>query len=176
MGWNWNTGGLWRISSYYDFFRFPWLRYRADAPTFGQDAMLQADYAPSSTTKMYIQARYKEKEENVTEPIVNSIASVKTTSAKMVFSHQFVEGFGIGNHLEVKNYRKEDATSKGFFLRRIYTLPSTPSNVIRCESPCVTRFSIRKTITRASIPLKTTCCMRSASLPSTTRVRDYICC
>jgi len=55
LGWNWNTGGRWRFSSYYDIFRFPWLRYRANAPTFGQDAMLQADYTPSRTTKMYIQ-------------------------------------------------------------------------------------------------------------------------
>ena len=126
VGWNWNTGGLWRFSSYYDIFRFPWLRYRADAPTFGQDAMLQADYAPSRNTKMYIQARYKEKEENASETIVSAVTPVKTASAKMVFSHQILEGFGIGNHLEVKNYRKESTTSKGFFLAQdIYATINT---------------------------------------------------
>jgi len=126
VGWNWNTRGQWRFSSYYDVFRFPWLRYRADAPTFGQDAMLQADYTPSRNTKMYLQTRYKEKEENVAETVMNIITSVKTASAKMVFSHQFMDGFGIGNHLEVKTYRKEDATSKGFFLAQdIYATVNT---------------------------------------------------
>jgi len=115
-GLNWNPGGQWRFSSYYDIFRFPWLRYRADAPTFGQDAMLQADYTPSRNTKMYIQARYREKDENAAETVVSAVTLVKTTSAKMVFSHQIVEGCGIGNHVEVKNYRKDDATSKGYFL------------------------------------------------------------
>ena len=115
-GWNWNIGGLWRFSSFYDVFRFPWLRYRADAPSFGQDAMFQADYTPSRNTKMYLQTRYREKEENAAETIVSAVTQVKTTSLKMVFSHQIVKGFGIGNHLEVKNYRKESNNSKGYFL------------------------------------------------------------
>ncbi len=116
VGWNWNPGGKWRFSSYWDMFRFPWLRYRADAPSFGQDALLQADYMPSRNTKIYIQARYKEKEENATETSVSALASVKTASAKMVLSHQIVEGCGIGNHLEVKNYRKEANSSNGYFI------------------------------------------------------------
>jgi hypothetical protein len=116
MGWNWNPGGLWRFSSYYDIFHFPWLRYRADAPTFGQDALFQADYSPLRNTKIYIQARYKDKEENASGTVVSTVTPVKTASVKMVFSHQIMEGFRIGNHLEVKNYRKENVTSKGYFL------------------------------------------------------------
>ena len=126
VGWNLNTGGQWRFSSYYDIFRFPWLRYRAYAPTFGQDAMLQADYAPSSNTKMYIQARYKEKEENAAETAVSAVTPVKTTSAKMVLSHRIREGFGIGNHLEVKNYSKENIMSNGYYLAQdIYVTVNT---------------------------------------------------
>lgn len=116
LGWNWTPGGRWRFSSYCDVFRFPWLRYRADAPTFGRDALLQADYTPSRNTKMYLQARCKEREENATEPIVGDVTGVRTASAKMVFSHQIVEGCGIGNHLEVKNYRKESVSSNGYFI------------------------------------------------------------
>ena len=126
MGWNWNPGGQWRFSSFYDIFRFPWLRYRADAPAYGQDAMLQADFSPSRNTKMYIQARYKEKEENAAEMVVSAVTPVKTASLKMVFSHQIVEGCGIGNHLEVKNYRKENAVSKGYFLAQdVYATVNT---------------------------------------------------
>ncbi len=125
-GLNWNPGGKWRFSSYWDMFRFPWLRYRADAPTFGQDAMLQADFMPSRNTKIYIQARYKEKEENAAETVVSAVTSVQTASAKLVFSHQIIEGCGIGNHLEVKNYRKEGATSKGYFLAQdVYATVNT---------------------------------------------------
>jgi len=125
-GLNWNPGGQWRFSAFYDIFRFPWLRYRADAPTFGKDVMLQADYMPSRQTKLYIQARYKEKEENAAETVVSAVTPVKTTSAKMVFSHQIVEGCGIGNHVEVKNYRKDNAASKGYFLAQdVYATVNT---------------------------------------------------
>jgi hypothetical protein len=126
MGLNWSPGGRWRFSSYWDMFRFPWLRYRADAPTFGQDAMLQADFMPSHNTKMYIQTRYKEKEENAAETVVSAVTPVKTASVKLVFSHQVTDGCGIGNHLEVKNYRKEGATSNGYFLAQdIYATVNT---------------------------------------------------
>jgi len=116
VGWNWNTGGRWRFTSYYDYFRFPWLRYRADAPTFGQETMLQANYTPTRNSQMYIQVRYKEKEENATETVVSAVTPVKTTSAKMVLSHKIQDGFGIGNHLEVKKYSKESVKSNGYFL------------------------------------------------------------
>ena len=117
MGLNWNTGGLWRFSGYYDIFRFPWLRHRAYAPTSGQDAMIRADYAPTRNTNMYIQARYREREENANaENIVRAVTNVKTNSIKIVFSHQIIEGFGTGNHVEFKNYSKENAKSKGYFI------------------------------------------------------------
>ena len=128
-GWSWNPGGRWRFSSYWDIFHFPWLRYGADAPAFGQDAMLQVDFLPSRNTKLYVQARYKEKEENAaktSETLVNHITPVKTASAKMIFSHQIVEGCGIGNHLEIKNYRKENVASKGYFLAQdVYATVNT---------------------------------------------------
>jgi hypothetical protein len=125
-GMNWNPGGRWRFSSYWDMFRFPWLRSRAGAPTFGQDAMLQADFTPSLNTEMYIQTRYREKEENAAAAAVSAVTSVKTASAKLVFSHRVTDGCGLGNHLEVKNYRKEGAPSNGYFLAQdVYATVTT---------------------------------------------------
>lgn len=122
MGWNWNPGGQWRFSSYWDIFRFPWLRYRADAPSSGQDILLQADYMPSRVTRMYIQARYKEKEENKSNQVISAISPVKTASAKAVFSHQVTEGSGIGNHLEIKNCRQNSSSDNGYFIAQdVYT-------------------------------------------------------
>jgi len=44
----------------------------------------------------------------------------------MVFSHQIVEGCGIGNHVEVKKYRKDNAASKGYFLAQdVYATVNT---------------------------------------------------
>ena len=49
----------WEISAYYDQFRFPWLRYRASAPTDGHDALLRLAYTPTKTSLLYVQLRQR---------------------------------------------------------------------------------------------------------------------
>ena len=49
----------WEISAYYDQFRFPWLRYRASAPTHGHDALLRLAYSPTKTSLLYVQLRQR---------------------------------------------------------------------------------------------------------------------
>ena len=49
----------WEISAYYDQFRFPWLRYRASAPTAGHDALLRIAYSPTKTSLFYVQLRQR---------------------------------------------------------------------------------------------------------------------
>jgi len=49
----------WEISAYYDQFRFPWLRYRASAPTDGHDALVRVAYSPTKTSLFYAQLRQR---------------------------------------------------------------------------------------------------------------------
>ena len=49
----------WEISAYYDQFRFPWLRYRASAPTNGHDALVRLAYSPTKTSLLYMQLRQR---------------------------------------------------------------------------------------------------------------------
>ncbi len=49
----------WEISAYYDQFRFPWLRYRASAPTHGHDALVRLAYSPTKTSLLYVQLRQR---------------------------------------------------------------------------------------------------------------------
>ena len=49
----------WEISAYYDQFRFPWLRYRASAPTNGHDALVRVAYSPTKTSLLYAQLRQR---------------------------------------------------------------------------------------------------------------------
>ena len=49
----------WEVSAYYDQYRFPWLRYRASAPTDGRDALLRIAYSPTKTSILYAQLRQR---------------------------------------------------------------------------------------------------------------------
>jgi len=55
----------WRIDAYVDFYKFPWLRYRADAPSAGADYLLQLNYKPNKQLEIYTRYRAESKAINV---------------------------------------------------------------------------------------------------------------
>lgn len=52
------------FSAYYDKFRFPWLKFGADAPTQGYEYLLRISYRPIKTVLLYVQYREESKEKN----------------------------------------------------------------------------------------------------------------
>ncbi|NVJ87053.1 MAG: helix-hairpin-helix domain-containing protein [Algoriphagus sp.] len=55
----------WKLNGYYDFFRFPWLKYRLYNPSFGYEWLGRLTFQPSKTLLAYIQFREEEKERNL---------------------------------------------------------------------------------------------------------------
>lgn len=55
----------WRFFASFDFFSFPWWKYRISKPSQGVDGMFQALYSPARNLSMYINYRYKRKERDV---------------------------------------------------------------------------------------------------------------
>jgi hypothetical protein len=56
----------WQLTGYYDRFAFPWLRYRVDAPSSGEEYLLRVQFMPSKTTLLYGQYQYERKARNET--------------------------------------------------------------------------------------------------------------
>jgi hypothetical protein len=55
----------WRLDAYADFFKFPWLKFRVDAPTTGSDYMVQLTYKPNKQLEIYGRYRTESKSINV---------------------------------------------------------------------------------------------------------------
>jgi hypothetical protein len=53
------------VSGYYDRFNFPWLRFRADGPSKGNEFLGRVAYRFNRQSKLYAQARIENKERNV---------------------------------------------------------------------------------------------------------------
>ncbi len=51
----------WTINAYIDVYRFPWLRYRVDAPGEGRDYQIQANYRPNKQLEIYSRYRIESK-------------------------------------------------------------------------------------------------------------------
>ena len=66
-GWRYQFSRKLWITGYLDLFSFPWLRYRAYAPSFGHEWLWRISYQPSRNLMMFIQARQETKARNVSE-------------------------------------------------------------------------------------------------------------
>jgi hypothetical protein len=69
----------WQLDMYADEFRFPWLKYRVDAPSQGSEYFVQLSYAPSKKLSAYLRYRSKQKPLNMTseEPVAKVITTFK---------------------------------------------------------------------------------------------------
>ena len=56
---------FWRIDAYADFYKFPWLRFRVDAPSTGADYLIQATYKPNKQLELYTRYHAESKAINV---------------------------------------------------------------------------------------------------------------
>ena len=63
----------WRLQAYADHFRFPWVRFRADAPATGKDYLLQLNFTPSKKGEAYVRYRSETKSFNENENAVMNV-------------------------------------------------------------------------------------------------------
>jgi hypothetical protein len=63
----WEPFSYWRFSGYVDLFRFPWIKYGIDAPSSGQEYMIQADFNRIKNTTISTRYRFRQRGKNITE-------------------------------------------------------------------------------------------------------------
>jgi len=54
----------WKLSAYTDSYRFPWLKYGVNAPSAGQDYLLQAEFNPKRNLGMNWRIKFEQKQKN----------------------------------------------------------------------------------------------------------------
>ncbi|MDN3202581.1 ComEA family DNA-binding protein [Algoriphagus sediminis] len=57
----------WKLNLHYDFFKFPWLRFRAYAPSNGYEWLSRLTFRPGKTLTTFIQIRQEQKERNISD-------------------------------------------------------------------------------------------------------------
>ncbi len=105
-----------KISTYFDTYTFPWLRYRLNEPLAnGVDYLAQIDYNPSRNVSMYFKYKRELKPENtslnnfIKYPIVND-----RWSARYHISFQINKNLTLKNRIEITGFEKETEKLNGF--------------------------------------------------------------
>ena len=123
------------LSGYVDFYRFPWLRFQADFPSYGKDFLFQLNFSPSRRATMYIKFRHKLKQENYNGAYDFLAQTNNTTQNNLRFnlSWSLSRAVILKNRLEYVSYHDplENHTDNGFLLYQdvLYRPATLPVNI-----------------------------------------------
>lgn len=114
-----NPTNFLRIDAYADFFKFPWLKYRTDAPTAGNVYMVQLTYKPNKEVQFLM--RYKNQvkplnynPENLT---LNPVVGKAKQNLRVQYSMKIGSTFTSRSRVEMCWYdKKGEAAESGFMI------------------------------------------------------------
>ncbi|MFD2163431.1 ComEA family DNA-binding protein [Paradesertivirga mongoliensis] len=100
---------------YADFFKFPWLRFRVDAPSSGHEFLSQFSHSPSKRTNIILRYKYEQKEENdAGDYVMNYLVDVKKQNYRLEFNYKISKALELRNRLEMVAYEKDKNSENGF--------------------------------------------------------------
>jgi hypothetical protein len=104
------------ISAYYDRFEFPWLKYQVNAPSYGNDYMVQFNYTPSRKTDMYVRFRQRDEQKNTPDPaLIDYLVPVQQRNYRFHISCQVLPSVKLKTRVELIDYKLDDhKTEKGY--------------------------------------------------------------
>ncbi|SHG75862.1 Helix-hairpin-helix motif-containing protein [Chryseolinea serpens] len=127
-GWKYKVNRRWTFAGYMDLFRFPWLRFRAYAPTEGHEGLLRIVYQPSRTVMIFAEAREEAKARNETSASNNLYHLLEAT--KHLYRVNLEYGINQALHLKTRaqlstlDFRGKQ--TQGFLLLQDVTLKTGP--------------------------------------------------
>ena len=105
------------LAGYFDFFRFPWLKFRVDAPSQGHELLSQMSYSLNKKFKITGRLRLQQKEENSSgKNITGGLESVEKHNYRIELIYKASNSFSLRNRVEMTSYKKGLASKEFGFL------------------------------------------------------------
>ncbi len=109
----------WRIDAYADVYRFPWLRFRVNAPSEGKDYMIQLNYKPDRQFEIY--TRYKAESKyinyNPTLQTLSPVVPQPRQNWRTHLSYKLNPTFTLRSRVEIVWFdKKGPAPEQGFLM------------------------------------------------------------
>ncbi len=105
------------INFYADLFKFPWLKFRVDAPSTGYDLFSQLNFTPNKTTRFSLRYQFQNKQQNSSNSTsVNTLDFVKKSNYRAEFQYQISKSFSLRNRIEMVQYHEENTSIRYGYL------------------------------------------------------------
>lgn len=112
-------GSAWRIDAYADFYKFPWLKYRVDAPSTGSDYLIQLNYKPNKQLEIYTRyhAESKAINSNPAQLTLSPVIQQPKKNWRTQVSYKINTALSIRNRTEIVWFDKSGpAAEQGFLI------------------------------------------------------------
>ena len=97
----------WDLFTYSDFFRFPWLKFRVNAPSSGYEIFAQINYRMDKKLKLSSRFKQQVREENPEGIIAGSgLETVDKQNYRIEISYSINDRFSLRNRVEMVRYQK----------------------------------------------------------------------
>jgi hypothetical protein len=113
----------WRLDAYGDIYKFPWLKYRVDAPSYGKDFLAQLTYTPNKQVEIYARYRNETKQGNQRQPLpggagvgTNYLVSLPKQNWRMQISYKINTTVTLRNRAELIWYDNNGVNKENGFL------------------------------------------------------------
>jgi len=107
----------WTFNGYFDFFSFPWLKYRVDAPSSGNEYNAQLSYRPFRELELYFRYRYKNKQINSgEEALLPEVVTSNHQNFRFHVSSEILPWITLRSRVEYMKYNPGDQTTGDGFL------------------------------------------------------------
>ena len=121
IGFNLHPFKKWYLNGFFDLYRFPWLRYQVNGPSFGYEAIGQLIYRPSKTFEAYFRFRTKNKQLNesagLSEDNIRAVEDELRTYFRVNLTYGLSKSIKLRNRVEYSRYKRgEGDVEQGYMV------------------------------------------------------------
>ncbi len=125
----------WKISAYYDLYKFPWVKNQAIGPSKGKDYLIQVDYTTSRTLSMYWRYKHEAKEISIDneQTGIPALGIADKALLRYNIGYRLYKNWELRNRLELSSYKQQNSKKEyGYMLYQdiIYRPLTYPLSVI----------------------------------------------
>ena len=105
----------WKIDAYADIYKFPWLLFRADAPSYGYEYLLQVAFTPNKKVAIALRLKKEAKQANATADLpMSPVVFVPRRNLRYQLSYNVSREIVIGNRVEISWYEEQTPRQQGY--------------------------------------------------------------
>lgn len=103
-----------KVNLYYDRFKFPWLKYRTEAPSFGQEWLARYTYLPSRQITLYAQARQQSGQVTLPQENLNVLSNQVKRNYIFNIDYELKPWLKLKTKVQSSTQSQADELTKGF--------------------------------------------------------------